>query len=497
MKIRYRSPLAIVATAAILVACGGGGGSKPPVTSTTPPPPLALPPSTSFANMCAAPRAGVDGDGQPFPDRQGTLANEKSFLRSWIDEEYLWYREVPTTLNPASYPTAIDYFRVLKSPLVTASGKPKDEFHFTYDSAEWVRLQSAGVSLGYGITWSRLANTTPRTWYASMIEPGSPAAVAGVSRGDRLLQVDNVDFTNANSADSVNRINAGLFPGRAGERHSFTLASSNGVQYTISVSAADVAATPVQNARVIDTPTGKVGYLTFNSHNAVAERQLIDAFNYLRQENVADLVLDMRYNGGGLLYLAGQLGYMIAGPTQSNGKAFERMIRNDKREVLDPVPFVDTTLGFPTPNPVPAHQPLPWLGLKRITILSTGGTCSASEAVINGLRGIDVEVNIVGARTCGKPYGFIPRDNCGTTYFAIELQGANHKGFGDYADGFAATCTVPDDLSRPLGDRNEGMLAAALRLRETGQCGAANASARTMPLELVRHPAHEIGILDR
>ena len=439
----------------------------------------------------------MDREGQPFADRQGTLANEKSFLRSWIDEEYLWYREVPANLNPASYPTAIDYFNVLKSPLFTASGKPKDEFHFTYDSAEWERLQSSGVSLGYGITWSRLANTAPRTWYASMVEPGSPAAVAGVRRGDRLVLVDNVDFTNANGSDSVNRINAGLFPERAGERHTFTLARSDGTQYTIAVTAADVAATPVQNTMVIDTPTGKVGYLTFNSHNAVAERQLIDAFNHLRQENVTDLVLDMRYNGGGLLYLAGQLGYMIAGPAQSNGKIFERMIRNDKREVLDPVPFVNTTLGFPSPNPVPPEQPLPWLGLKRITILSTGGTCSASEAVINGLRGIDVEVNIVGARTCGKPYGFVPKDNCGTTYFAIELQGANHKGFGDYADGFGATCTAPDDLSRPLGDRNEGMLAAALRLRETGQCGSATSSARTIPLELVRHPALEAAILDR
>lgn len=445
--------------------------------------------------MCAAPRGGLD-DGQPFPDRQGTLADEKSFLRSWIDEEYLWYREVPAGLNPDNYPTAIDYFNVLKSPLITASGKPKDEFHFTYSTHEWKQLQSSGVSLGYGITWSRLASSAPRTWYVSMVEPGSPAAGAGVRRGDRLTMVDFVDFSNATGTDSVNRINAGLFPDTPGELHAFTLERS-GVQYTVGLTAADVAATPVQNTSVIETPTGKVGYLTFNSHNAVAERQLIDAFNHLKQENVSDLVLDMRYNGGGLLYLAGQLGYMIAGPAQSNGKDFERMIRNDKREVLDPVPFVDITLGFPSPNPVPVGQPLPWLGLKRITILTTSGTCSASEAVINGLRGIDVEVNIVGARTCGKPYGFVPRDNCGTTYFAIELQGANNKGFGDYADGFGATCAVPDDLSRQLGDRSEGMLAVALRLRETGQCGTGNVSARSVPMELVRHPALEAAILDR
>jgi hypothetical protein len=70
-------------------------------------------------------------------------------------------------------------------------------------------------------------------------------------------------------------------------------------------------------------------------------------------------------------------------------------------------------------------------------VLTTAGTCSASEAVINGLRGIDVEVNLIGGETCGKPYAFVPQPNCGTTYFAIQTQGVNNKGFGDYADGFS------------------------------------------------------------
>lgn len=439
---------------------------------------------------------GLDSKGNAFPDRQGVLADEKNFLRSWIDEDYLWYREVPTSLDPDVYATATDYFNVLKTSELTATGKPKDQFHFTYSTAEWVALQSAGVSLGYGITWSRLANTAPRTWYASMVEPGSPAEVAGVRRGDQLTFVDGVDFTNSNTQDGVDRINAALFPDAVGESHTFMF-TRGASSYSAKMAAAAVAATPVQNVKIIPTATGKVGYLTFNSHNSVAERQLVDAFTRMKQENVSDLVIDMRYNGGGLLYMAAQVGYMIAGPTQSSGKVFERMIRNDKRPELEPVPFVNTTLGFPTPNPVPQGNALPWLGLKRVTILTTAGTCSASEAVINGLRGIDVEVNIIGARTCGKPYGFLPKDNCGTTYFAIELKGANDKGFGDYTDGFAATCTVPDDMSKALGDTSEGMLKAALHLRETGQCDTTFAGARMVPLELVRHPVHEAMIIDR
>jgi hypothetical protein len=99
--------------------------------------------------------------------------------------------------------------------------------------------------------------------------------------------------------------------------------------------------------------------------------------------------------------------------------------------------------------------------------------------VINGLRGIDVEVIQIGATTCGKPYGFYAADNCGTTYFAIQFQGVNGKGFGDYPDGFAPGgtgaaglpgCRVPDDFAHALGDPVEARLAAALAFRDHRAC---------------------------
>jgi hypothetical protein len=111
-------------------------------------------------------------------------------------------------------------------------------------------------------------------------------------------------------------------------------------------------------------------------------------------------------------------------------------------------------------------------------VLTTAGTCSASEAVINGLRGIDVEVNLIGGETCGKPYAFVPQPNCGTTYFAIQTQGVNNKGFGDYADGFQPTCKVDDDLDHALGDTSERLLAAALSYRANGVSG--DAAARSL-----------------
>lgn len=490
--------------ASLLAGCGGGGGGGS--TPAAPAPVTVTPPAASadglpapgaykaLANLCERPRTGVDADGQPFPDRQGSLRNEQDFLRSWIHDTYLWYKEVPSGLNPANYPTAIAWFDVLKTPAITASGKPKDQYHFTYPTAEWEALQSTGVALGYGVTWSRSASSAlPRMWFVTQVEPNSPAGRAGLRRGDQLLEIDGVDFMNNGTSSGVATLNAGLSPDTVGESHRFVV-RRNGESITVTLQAANVAFTPVQNVKTFDTPTGKVGYMTFNSHNAVSELQLINAFTSLRNDGVNDLVLDLRYNGGGLLYLAAEVAYMIAGPANTAGKVFERTIYNDKTPPDDPIPFRSTAYGFQTANPARAGQALPTLNLKRVTILTTPGTCSASESVINGLRGADVEVNLIGGKTCGKPYGFLPQPNCGTTYFSVQLQGTNHKGFGDYADGMAPTCTVADDYGHSLGDQNEGMLAAALRYRNSGTCDAP-VRALARPLELVRHPAETAKIV--
>jgi hypothetical protein len=505
-------PLVIssVLVAALLAACGGGGSSGSTSTSSVTPTPVAqtdpIPTNVfnTYWNMCASPRTGVDAFGKPYPDKQGTLLDELKFLRGWINDDYLWYNEVPNTYLMANFSNPIDYFNVLKTTALTATGQKKDKYHFTYPTAQWDALSTAGVDVGYGITWTHDSTTAPRTWQAAVVEPGSPAALAGIRRGDMLTTVDGVDFINSNDTSSIDTINAGLFPNSAGEQHSFGLQRSQSA-FNVSMTAASVSSDSVKNVKVIDTPTGKVGYLTFESHNAVAEKQLIDAFTQLKSAGVSDLVLDMRYNGGGLLYVASELAYMVAGPTPTTGKIFERPLYNDKT-ALDPgIPFLSTAYGFDAPNPAPAGQALPYLGLTHVTVLATSDTCSASEAVINGLRGVDVKVDIIGGTTCGKPYGFTPVPNCGTTYFAIEFQGVNQKGFGDYPDGMAPTCNAPDDLTHDVGDTAEGMLSAALSFRaNNGVCPAPTQTAarklagtRAMPMTLVRPEVKEIAIITR
>jgi hypothetical protein len=255
------------------------------------------------------------------------------------------------------------------------------------------------------------------------------------------------------------------------------------------MTSAGIESEPVKNVEVLETPTGRVGYMVFNDHIATAELGLITAVNQLNEgDGIDDLILDLRYNEGGFLSIASELGFMIAGQAATAGRTFELTEFNDKNPNTDPItgqsvsptPFFDTTLG--PPFNAPADQALPTLDLTRVFVITSQSTCSASEAIMNSLRGIDVEVIQVGSTTCGKPYGFYPEDNCGTTYFTIQFRGVNDKDFGDYSDGFSPAntegtvgvvvpgCSVPDDFTAALGDPREARLETALTYRDTQTC---------------------------
>jgi hypothetical protein len=246
---------------------------------------------------------------------------------------------------------------------------------------------------------------------------------------------------------------------------------------------------PVPVVGSFTTDSGTVGYLLFNDHSAVAETELDSAISSLSAQGVDDLILDLRYNGGGYLDIASEAAYMVANPTLTAGKIFERMEFNSKHVGVNPV-----TGGSITPTPFhtrrqfDGNSPLPTLSLNRVYVITGPGTCSASEAIINGLRGAGVQVYQIGSTTCGKPYGFYPTDNCGTTYFSIQFRGENDAGFGDYSDGFSPAntasnagtlvpgCSVADDFGHELGDPEERRIAAALAFRASNNqnCPAAS-----------------------
>jgi len=504
--------LVVLGGALALIACSEGGSVAPRTSvATTPaaPPPPPPPPSSNgptwmagifeassrFEDRCEVVRSGVDIEGNVFPDLAGSLLEEKFWLRSWTDETYLWNDEV-VDRDPASFNDKLAYFDVLRTTETTASGEDKDDFHFSEPTTDFLSRRNSAASAGYGVSFVALSTTAPQDFRVRYTEPNSPASaltngMPNFVRGTRVLEVDGIDLINGGATQAeLDILNNGLFPETAGEMHTFVVRDP-GASSTRSVVlvSRNLSSKPVNRFSVIDTPSGRVGYILFNTFSPFeSEQDITDTISNLSTQGVDDLVLDLRYNGGGLLAVASQLAYMVAGDAPTRGRTFELLRFNSDAgnfnpvtgEFNEPIPFYDEGLGFS----VTAGSPLPSLNLRRVFVLATERTCSASEAVINGLRGIDIEVILIGDTTCGKPFGFYPTDNCGETYYTIQFQGVNDKGFGDYTDGFIASnsntpfgerlpgCVASDDLDKELGDQTEELLATALQFRETGVCPA-------------------------
>jgi len=497
MSIAVRSGLAGVALCA-LAACGGGGGGGRTVGPVPNPgggtfTPGVFAPRANFAGQCISPRAGTS-------DRAGSAFTEKMFLRSWTNELYLWYDEIADE-DPNLTADVIQYFETkLKTQQVTPSGNAKDRFHFDIDTDTWIALAQSGQSIGYGAEFMLFGDgRPPRNNAVGYVEPGTPAAIAGVQRGMEIVTINGVDFINENTQAGVNIIAEGFSPSSTGQTFDFGFRPvGGGATVNIQLTSANITHTPVLITDTLDRGAdGKVGYILFNDHIATAEAQLIDAVTALKADGIQDLILDIRYNGGGFLDIANELAFMIAGPTPTTGQIFERLVFNNKNPTRDPISgellspgtsFHTTALDVGQLGDPVAGTPLPHLDLNRVYVLTGPNTCSASESIINSLRGVNVQVFLIGSTTCGKPYGFYPQDNCGTTYFSIQFEGVNAMSEGNYPDGFAASnqsgpssiklagCSVADDLTKPLGDPTEGRLAAALAFRASGNatCPAAS-----------------------
>ncbi|MFT5084650.1 MAG: carboxyl-terminal processing protease [Lentisphaeria bacterium] len=442
-----------------------------------------------FAANCAEPRSGSNpfDNNRPYPDQPGEIADENFWLRSWTHDLYLWYSEVEDQ-DPNLFNTA-DYFKELKTKQKTPSGSDKDNFHFSQDTFDYLNTTVAGITFGYGYRLTVGNTSPPREFRIADVVPGSPADLAGIQRGMLITSIDGADMINGNTSAEIDTLYNGLSPPAVGETHTFGMQSVGAdTSVEFQIQSASIESVPVKDVSIIETASGPVGYIHFNSHIRPSEGGLFDAFNQLR--GVSDLVLDLRYNGGGLLAIAAQVSYMIAGEDNIDNQSFYALTFNDQHPTQDPVtgatlrpiPFYDATLGFD--ESLSARQSLPSLNLSRVYVLTSSGTCSASETIMNGLRGIGLEVIQIGDTTCGKPYGFYPQDNCGTTYFSVQFAGVNAVGFGEYADGFSPAntpgvtgtiipgCWVADDFTHVLGDPEEALLAAALGHIEDQSCPA-------------------------
>jgi C-terminal processing protease CtpA/Prc len=198
-----------------------------------------------------------------------------------------------------------------------------------------------------------------------------------------------------------------------------------------------------------------VGYVFFRNFVNPSYQALDDAFAALREAGATELVLDVRYNGGGLVDVAVHLASLIGGvPTQ--GRVFATFQHNDKHGELN------EDLRFETPPPQA-------LNLSRLFVVTTRSSASASELIINSLRP-HVQVVVVGDSTYGKPVGQYGFNFCDKVLAPVAFKLVNSDGQGDFFGGIPPDCRAGDDIEHDLGSAEEASLAEALRFVRTGAC---------------------------
>ena len=468
----------------LFVGCGGGGGGSgneaavPPPTVPLPPT-NTIPPSSQFKGMLVntAPGAGTVASDWSAPT---CIENrQKNWVRSWLNEDYLFYLDAPLmSIDPNTYAGSVENLFLD----YTVRGVPaKDRFSFVLTQAAADATFQSGTTTSVGFTLRR-DNSNGGLIRIAYVDPNGPAATAGFARGMVLASVDGVVTSQNLPATQSNK----LFASQPGTT------SIVGVQdvvggpiRSITVATALFGTSPVVANRIL--PGTSTAYLAYNSFSTpIGEVQLADAFTRFAAAEVTDLVVDLRYNGGGFLDISAQLGYLVAGAAQSSGKVFETLAYNNKRTAENiNIPFRSVITNF-FGNNARAGEPLAALNLRRVFVITTGSTCSASESFISALQGVDVQVILVGSTTCGKPYGFSQDNNCTLAFFGIEFEGRNQKGAVTPVTGITPTCSASDDLDRQLGDPAERMLATALTWQRTGTCpvAAVNGAVVTRALRL-------------
>jgi len=290
-----------------------------------------------------------------------------------------------------------------------------------------------------------------------------------VQRGERVMSINGVSASTVIANDDY----SGLTANAAGDRLTLVVRDAGGGDRTVVLTATVFDLTPVQGAGVITSQLGrKLGYVMVKDMIAQAASPLDAAFADFRAQGVQEVVLDLRYNGGGLVSMAATLASYAAG-SRAVGQAFARLLYNDRKQSRNQ----DYLFG----------NPASWAGVSRVYVLAGERTCSASEQVINGLRvTTGVQLIAIGDTTCGKPVGFLPQgDYCGTTYSVVNFESVNARNEGRYFNGLAATCAVAEDFSRPIGDLADPLLTVAGYHADNGACPAGTA-VRDMPQSRTR-----------
>ena len=401
---------------ALLSACGSGSGDSESFSTGS---------GLSAANYASEPMCQADN------------------MKQWVDDNmrdyYLFFDQVPQ-VQLSDYDSPENLIKALRV-------QPFDRFSYVSDEAQSTAFFEEGIQFGFG--WS-LSRTSATDVQFLMVFPNSPLDAQGVKRGDYLLAIDGIDVNEITNA----QLDASLGTGNLVVSPTLTVQTPDGSVRDIRVTKSEFKLQTVLDRSVTHTSTQSIAYLNFISFLETSSAEIDEAFDYFVQEQATELVLDLRYNGGGRISVARDLASKIVGNSVNNLPFVQYVLNNKYSQYNDSMNFE------PTNNA---------LNLSRVFVLTSSGTCSASEMVINGLRPF-MEVITVGDTSCGKPYGTRPVARCGKVMNALEFEFQNAGGFGGYYEGLTADCSASDYPINEQGTLQDNLYTAALGYMNTGSC---------------------------
>lgn len=381
----------------------------------------------------------------PSPARAQTLTNcstvsQNLFVRDVLADLYYWNTELPA-VNAAQFPSPEAYLdRVRYRPL-------DERFSYIGSRAESEAYYSDSQFIGFGFS-SQFDGDGLRL---SQVFPESPAAEAALQRGESIVAINGRTVA-ALMADG--QLDAALGPSQEGYGIDIQVRGADAVLREARMVKRPVTIPTVSVLNVYEVDGRRVGYLFFRNFVRPSVAALDEAFAALRGEGVTELVLDLRYNGGGLVSVAQHLASLLGG-TRTEGQVLAEYFHNSRNA---------------SRNELLRFEPRDLaLSLERVVVVTTRSSASASELIVNALRPF-LPVVTVGTATYGKPVGQYGINFCEKVLYPVAFTLRNALGQGDYFDGIAADCPADDDLSRQLGDPEEASLREALTVVRTGTC---------------------------
>jgi carboxyl-terminal processing protease len=387
-------------------------------------------------------------NGVTTADTTSVAAKIKDSSLLYAKDLYLWYNQIPSTFNAQSYadPNAImEAIRAYSNE--PGFSTPVDRWSFAYKQKDWDNV-SSGVSQDFGLGIFFRASDDLRV---KSVESASPAGKAGIRRGWRITKINGSNSITTSDAD-ISAIVKNVFESNS---TSFTFQKPDGTTTNITLNATTYQDHPIILDSVYTVSNKKVGYFAFNSFlgdttEIYSNFQRI--FNRFSQQNVQDVIVDLRYNGGGYVSVSEKLADYL-GNASTNGNVMMTQKYNDK---------------YTQYNETTRFKKLGSLNLTRVFFIVSNSTASASELLINNLKPY-LDVKLVGpSNSYGKPVGFFPIPVGDWYIFPVSFRTTNKNGEGNYFNGLTVDSKVSDGLDKDWGDVNESCLAGALKYITTG-----------------------------